>query len=98
MITVSTRNLVEAVREADAFKLPDMSEGTGYLFNNLYMSLSRGEDVGLSSLDFDAFEEEALDSLNDLYTEVFEKNCYAASGIASTLRETVPVCKAAAYV
>jgi hypothetical protein len=98
MITVSTRNLVEAIREADAFKLPDMSEGTGYLFDNLYMSLSKGEDATLSSLDFDAFEEDDLNSLNDLYTEVFEKNYYAADGVASTLREALPVCKAAAYV
>jgi hypothetical protein len=98
MLTVNTRNLVEALREADAFKLPDMNEGTGYLFDNLYMSLSSGEDVRVSSLDFNAFSPEDLDSLNSLYTGVFERNCHEAGGIASALRETVPVCKAAAYV
>ena len=98
MITVSTKNLVEAVRETDAFKLPEMSEGTGYLLDKLYNRLSRGEDVSLSSLDFNAFHLKDLDSLNDLYTNIFEKNCGTASGIVSALREMVPVCKAVAYV
>ena len=97
MITVDTRNLVEAIREAEAFKLPEMNEGTDYLFENLYRGLSRGEEVRLSNLDFNAFEEADLKSLNNLYS-VFEKNCYTAREIASTLRETVPVCKAVAYV
>jgi hypothetical protein len=98
MITVNTRNLVEAVREAGAFKLPEMSEGTGYLFDNLYMSLSRGEDVTLSSLDFNAFGQEDVEFLDSLYSDVFERNCHEAGGIASALRETVPVCKAVVYV
>jgi len=98
MVTVNTRDLVEAILEADAFKLPDMSKGTGYLFDNLYSRLSRGEDVRLSSLDFDAFEQEDIEAVNSLYSDVFEKNCYEASGIASALRETVPACKAVAYV
>ena len=98
MITVSTRTLVEAIREADAFKLPDMSKGTGYLFDNLYSRLSRGEDVRLSELDFNAFEPEDLQAVNNLYSDVFERNCYAVRDIASALREAVPACKAAAYV
>ena len=98
MLTVNTRNLVEALREAEAFKLPEMNKGTGYLFNNVYRGLSRGEEVRVSGLDFNAFEPEDLDSLNSLYSEVFEKNCHDAGGIASALREAVPVCKAAAYV
>ena len=98
MITVNTRNLVEAVREADAFKLPDMSKGAGYLFDNLYSRLSGGGDVRLSNLDFNAFGEEDLEALNSLYSDVFEKNFYAARDIASAIRETVPACKAVAYV
>ena len=97
MITVDTRDLVEAIREADAFKLPDMSKGTGYLFDNLYR-VSRGENVRLSSLDFDAFEPEDLEAINSLYWEVFERNYFAARNIASAIRETVPACKAVAYV
>jgi hypothetical protein len=98
MITVNTRNFVEAVREADAFKLPDMSKGTGYLYVNLYSRLSRGEDVKLSNIDFNAFEPEDLETINSLYSDIFERNCYAANGIASALREAVPACKAVAYV
>jgi len=98
MITVNTRQLVEAIVEAEAFRLPDMSKGTGYLFDNLYRPLSRGEDVMLSSLDFGGFEQDDVEAVNSLYSDVFERNFYAAGGIASALRGTVPACKAAAYV
>ena len=98
MLTVNTNNLIKAIRESEAFKLPEMNKGIGYLFDTLYTPLSRGEEVRLSSLDFDAFGPEDLESLKSLYSEVFEKNYYAAGGIASALRETVPVCKAVAYV
>jgi hypothetical protein len=98
MITVDTRNLVEAVREAEVYKPPDMSKGTGYLYDNLYSRLSKGEDVKLSSLDFNAFELEDLGTINSLYSDIFERNCYAANGIASALRKAVPACKAVAYV
>jgi len=98
MVTVNTKKFVEAVREADVFKPPDMSKGASYLFDSLYSRLSGGEDVKLSSLDFDAFEPEDLESINSLYSDVFERNCYAANGIASALREAVPACKTAAYV
>jgi hypothetical protein len=98
MITVDTKDLVKAVREADTFKLPDMSKGTGYLFDNLYSRLSKGEDVKLSNLDFNAFESEDLEAINCMYSEVFEMNCYAAKSIASALREAVPACRATAYV
>lgn len=98
MIAVSTKNLVDAIREADGFKLPDMNEGTGYLYNDIYRRLTRGEDVRLSEIDFDAFEADDLDSLNDLHSNVFERNYYAANSISSALRTIVPVCKAVGYV
>ena len=98
MLTVNTKSLVEAIREADAFKLPEMSEGTSYLFDNLLNSLFRGGEVRLSNLDFNAFEPEDLESLESLYSDVFEKNYYTAGSIASALRETVPARRAVAYV
>ena len=98
MLTVNTRTLVEAICEVEAFKLPEMSEGTGYLFENLFSGLSRGEEVRLSNLDFNAFKPEDIESLESLYSDVFEKNYYTAGSIASALRETVPACKAVAYV
>ena len=47
MITVSVKNLVEAIREADAFALPEMNEGTSYLYNMVYRRMSNGQDVML---------------------------------------------------
>jgi hypothetical protein len=98
MITVSVRGLAEAIREAEAFALPEMNNGTSYLYKKVYRRMSKGHDVLLSELDFDAFEAEDVDSLSGLYSDVFERNCCAADGIVSTLRATAPVCKAVGYV
>lgn len=98
MVTVCTKKLVAAIKEADAYTLPDMNEGTGYLYKNLYCRLSNGENVTLSSLDFNAFDPEDIDSLNSLHSDVFERNTYAANGIVSTLRQIMPECKAVSYV
>ena len=98
MITVSVKNLVEAIREADAFALPDINEGTNYLYDKIYRRMTRGHSVRLSEIDFGAFEAEDIDSFSDLYSNVFERNHYAASDIASTLRSVAPASKAVAYV
>lgn len=98
MITVSIRQLVDSIKEADVYRLPDMNEGTGYLYNNLYKKLSKGMDVALSSLDMNAFEPEDLDSLSNLHTDVFERDCYAAGGIMHTLKSVAPVSRAVGYV
>ncbi len=98
MITVSTAQLLSAIAEANAFKLPDMNEGTEYLYNTLYTRLSQNIEVKLSDIDFDAFESDDIDSLNGIHTDVFERNHYAAGGIISTLRKLTPACKAVSYV
>jgi hypothetical protein len=98
MISVNTKKLVDAIKEADVYTLPDMNEGTGYLYNNLYKRLSNGEDVTLSSLDFDAFEHEDIISLNSLYSELFGRNNSVAGGIMSMLRKAAPVCRVVVYV
>lgn len=98
MISVNVKQLVSAIAEADAFKMPDMNEGTSYLYNSIYNNLSLNMDVLLSDIDFDAFEPEDIDLLNDLHSDVFERNGCAANGIMSTLRQVSPVCKAVGYV
>ena len=98
MITVSIKQLVSAIAEADAFSLPGMNEGTSYLYDTVYRRMSKGDTVRLSELDFDAFEAEDVDSFSDIYSDVFERNSYAASGISSALRSMTPASKAVAYV
>jgi hypothetical protein len=98
MITVSVKNLVEAIREADAFAIPDMKGGVDYLYNSVFCRMSKGHDVKLSELDFDAFEPEDIDSFSDIYSDVFERNSYAAHNLSSTLRSVAPASKAVAYV
>jgi len=98
MIQVNIAGLVEAVQKASPFTMPDMDEGTSYLFNKVYTRLINDETVHLSDLDFSAFEEDDIQTLARLYDDVFEKNTRQADGIADTLRRAAPVCKTAAYI
>lgn len=98
MLKVNINQLVAAVQQAAPFTPPEMDKGTKYLFNNIYSRLSCGEVVRLPDLDFNAFSADDIDSLNDLYKEVFERDSLQAGGIAGALRMTAPVCKTAAYV
>jgi uncharacterized protein YfkK (UPF0435 family) len=98
MITVSTKQLVSAIEEAEAFKIPAMNAGTEYLYNSVYNKLAQNMDVRLSALDFEAFELEDIDSLTDIYSNVFERNCFTADKLASALRSAASVSKTAAYV
>jgi hypothetical protein len=75
-----------------------MNEGTGYLFKNIYCRLSSGEDVRFSDLDFNAFDAEDIDSLKDLFHNIFEECNYEINSIANALRQIAPVCKPSAYV
>lgn len=98
MLTLSMNKLTESLKETQAFSLPDMNKGTAYLYNGVYKRLSRGDDIKLSELDFSAFRADDVDSLRDLYINVFEHNYYVADGIASALRGLAPVSKAVSYV
>ena len=98
MLQINITQLVAAIQNAPPFAVPEMNKGTAYLFNKVYTRLSSGEDVGLSDLDFNAFDQEDIDALKDLYYNVFEQNNYQASNIVDTLRQIAPVCKAATYV
>ena len=98
LITVSIKNLVDAVRDTDAFTMPEMNGGTAYLYNTVYRRMSAGHDVKLSELNFDAFEQDDVDTLNDLHSDVFERNSHANHGLTCTLRSIAPESKAVAYV
>lgn len=98
MIEVSVKQLMSAIAEADFFKMPEMNEGTSYLYNAIYSNLSQNKDVKLSEIDFDAFEADDINCLNDLHSDVLEKNHCAAIGIISTLQQITPICKAVGYV
>ena len=98
MLKISTTKLLAAVQKAPVFEMPAVSEGTAYLYNNLYVPLSRGEDVCLSNLDLSAFDIEDIRDINDLYNDVIERFGYKAAQIVSVLRGIDPVCKPVVYV
>lgn len=98
MITVSVRQLVDAIEEADAFKLPEMSAGEEYIYNDLYKRLSYGENVKLSEIDYNRFELDDIDSIRDIYFNILEANENKADRITYTLHEISPTVAAATFV
>lgn len=97
MITVSTRQLVSAIEEAEAFCLPEMNEGTSYLYHELYRRLSGGAELRLSEIDFDRFELDDIDSIRELHVDL-EENEGKAYSLIRALLDISPVASAAAFV
>ena len=98
MITVSVKQLLSAIEEADIFQFPSMSAGVDYIYNSLYGRLTRGEDVRLSEIDYNAFELDDIDTMRDLYSDVLEVNERRADTLSTALRGLSPVVTAAAFV
>ena len=98
MITVSVSQLMSAIEEADAFKIPDMSEGTDYLYNKIYMRLSFGEDVRLSEINFYNFELNDVDNIRKLHSDVLEANEQKSEALVQSLRGLKPATVTAVYV
>ena len=98
MITVSVKQLISAIEEADVFKLPDMSTGAEYIYNSIYRRLTQGENVRLSEIDYNSFELDNIDSVREIYSYVLEANESKADTLAHRLRGIPPVVTAAAFV
>ena len=98
MITVDTKKLIEAIMEAEAFRLPDMSAGAAHIYDNVCRRLARDEDVRLSHLNFDAFTDDDIDAVVDLHRNVFEKNERTAHNINSALRSIAPAYQPVGFV
>ena len=98
MITVSVKQLISAIEDAEVFRFPSMSAGAEYIYNSLYGRLTRGEDVRLSEIDYNAFELDDIDTMRDLYSNILEVNERRADALTSALRGLPPVVTAAAFV
>ena len=98
MIVVDVKKLIEAIDDANSFCMPYMTQGSEYLYDNLYRRLTCGETVNLSELDFGSFELEDLDMIRELHTDVLEANENKSETLTRSLRELAPVTVAAAYV
>ena len=98
MITVSIKQLVSAIEEADVFKFPAMSDGADYVYNSLYRRILHGEDLRLSHINWDRFELDDVDTMRELYSDVLYANEYKAESMAHTLRGLSPVVSAATFV
>ena len=98
MVTVNVKQLVSAIEEADAFRLPDMNRGTRYLYDRVYGCLSEGRELRLSDVDFESFGLDDIDSMRDLYSETLECNVRKADALARALRDIPPRAAASAFV
>ena len=90
MISVSTKALLSAIEEAEPFDLPEMNEGTQYLYDELYGKVSRGIELHLSEIEFDRFELDDVDMLRDLYTETLGTNEMKAETLTRNLANIPP--------
>ena len=98
MITISVKNFLSAIDKADAFNLPDMNQGTQYVYANLYQKLMRGEELKLSEINFGSFELDDIDSIRELHSKVLDVNENKADSITRTLWNIKPVAAASAFV
>ena len=98
MISVSTKTLLSAIEEAEAFSLPEMNEGTQYLYDELYGKVSRGMELHLSEIEFDRFELDDVDMLRDLYSDTLESNEIKAEKLSHNLANIPPVAAVSKFV
>lgn len=98
MITVSVKNLLDAIDEAEEYKLPEMNEGTQYLYDELYGKASKGMELHLSEIEFDCFDIEDIDEMKELYCTTLEANESKANTITNSLLCIQPVAAASEFV
>lgn len=98
MISVSTKTLLSAIEEAEAFSLPEMNEGTQYLYDELYVKVSRGMELHLSEIEFDRFKLDDIDMMRDLYSDTLEANERKAETITRNLVNIPPAAVVSKFV
>lgn len=98
MISVSTKTLLSAIEEAEAFSLPDMNEGTQYLYDELYGKVSRSMDLHLSEIEFERFELDDVDMMRDLYSDTLEANERKVETLTNNLVKIPPAAVVSEFV
>ena len=98
MVIVDVKKLIAEIEEAEAFNMPFMTQGSEYLYENLYLRLAREETVRLSEINFGSFELKDLDMLHELHTNVLDVNESKADMMVRSLQALTPAATAAAYV
>jgi len=98
MPTVCIKHLASALEEADAFSLPEMTEGAQYIYQNLYQKLLHHADARLSEIDFDSFELDDVDYIRDLHSDVLEFNEYHANNLMHFFGKLPALAVSAIYV
>lgn len=98
MVSVSTKTLLSAIEEAEAFSLPEMNEGTQYLYDELYGKVSRGMDLHLSEIEFNRFELDDVDTMRDLYSDTLEANERKAETLTNNLVNISPAAVVSEFV
>lgn len=98
MISVSTKTLLSVIEEAEDFSLPEMNEGTQYLYDELYGKVSRGMELHLSEIEFERFKLDDIDMMRDLYSDTLEANERKAEILTHNLMKIPPAAVVSEFV
>ncbi len=98
MITVSIKKLVSAIKEADVFHLPDMNEGTHYIYEEIYKKLSEEIPVRLSEVNFSRFELDDINTMRELYADILEVNENKAEAFTRILKNIPPITTTSKFI
>ena len=98
MITVSIKKLVSAIKEADVFHLPDMNEGTHYIYEEIYKKFSEEIPVRLSEVNFSRFELDDINTMRELYADILEVNENKAEAFTRILKNIPPITTTSKFI
>ena len=98
MIMVSIKKLVSAIKEADVFHLPDMNEGTHYIYEEIYKKLSEEIPVRLSEVNFSRFELDDINTMRELYADILEVNENKAEAFTRILKNIPPITTTSKFI
>ena len=98
MLTVSVKQLMSAIEEAEPFQMPEMNAGTHYLYDELYTRLTSGKQLRLSKIRFDKFEPDDIETLRAMHSDILKDNLEKADRLAYAVQDMPPVPDAAIFV
>lgn len=98
MTTVSVKQLMSTIEEAEPFQMPEMNGGTHYLYDELYTRLTSGKHLHLSRIRFDRFELEDINSLRTLHSDTLEADVEKADTLAHAIQDMPPVYGASIFI
>lgn len=77
MLKIDIKKLIKAIESADEQYLDIKNDGVKYLYDNLYIPMSKEDTTLLSKLNFNKFSLEDLAKFEKLYSDITDKDMTA---------------------